>query len=186
VKHLLAAAAALMLACAPAHAGWLWNSETQAKAQGPWAVYQPEGVGFAVELPGEWNVETQNATSPAGNKFKMYMARVTVGRKEYGSAHAFISAIAPRVTVTAMLDAMRDSAVANTDGKLRSEEKVLVSNLPGRQIIVELPRGNVVVSMRFFLLDNVMITVTAAGAPGIESDPDTLRMLQSLKVVRKP
>jgi hypothetical protein len=76
---------------------------------------------------------------------------------------------------------MRDGAVANVNGKLRSEEKVLVSNLPGRQIIIEVPRENAAISMRFFLLDNAFIEVSAYG----RFPPGSVSLRQSSRLRRR-
>jgi hypothetical protein len=84
--------------------------------------------------------------------------------------------------VARLLDTGRDGAVANVHGKLRSEEPMVVSNLAGRQIIIDAPNTLVLV-MRFFMMGSTLVQAAVAGPQGVETDPDTGRFLSSLKVV---
>jgi hypothetical protein len=115
---------------------------------------------------------------------KASIATVTLGDRAYMSTYnSYPEDAVRRRPITSMLDGARDGAIANVKGKLRSEQKILISNLPGRFIIIDAP-NNIVLAMQVFLMKNTLIQGVVAGPPGVESEPDTKRMLGSLKVVK--
>ena len=147
-----------------------------------WAEYRPPGGGFSLEMPGQWNTEVMNIDTAVG-QVKGYTATVEVGSVGYMSMYIPYPPDAVRGRpIAGMLDGARDGAVANVHGRLRSEEKVMVDNHPGRQIIIDAPNDMVLVQ-KFFVLDAKLIQAIVGGHPGVEKDPDTIRFLQSLKVV---
>ena len=148
-----------------------------------WADYRPEGVGYSIELPGEWKIVTQPVTSGRFT-INLHTATVTFKGRAYYSIYSSIPEDRQHWSVTEILDDARNGAVANGKGQLRSEERVLISNLPARYIIIDLP-GNFVAAMRFFVLESSLVQGTVVGPPGIESEPDTKRVLGSLKVVKR-
>jgi hypothetical protein len=147
-----------------------------------WAEYRPAGGGFSLEMPGGWNTEVMNIDTAIG-RVKGYTATVEVGAVGYMSMYIPYPPDAVRGRpVETMLDGARDGAVANVHGTLRSEEHVTIDNHPGRQIIIDAP-NNMVLVQKFFVLDATLIQAIVGGHPGIEQDPNTIRFLQSLKVV---
>jgi len=147
-----------------------------------WAEFKPQGIGYSVEMPGEWTLNAQDVPTAVG-PLKAYMATVNAGSRAYMTM--YISYPEENVRgrpVTPMLDGARDGAVGNVKGKLRSEEKLVVSNLPARQIIVDTPQGLVLVG-RFFLMENTLVQALVAGPRNIENEADTKRFVGSLKVV---
>ena len=87
--------------------------------------------------------------------------------------------------VKTMLDGVLDGAVGNAKGKLRSEENIVVSNLPARQIIVDVPQGLVLVN-RVFLLESTLVQALVTGPSNVENEANTKRFVGSLKVVPRP
>jgi hypothetical protein len=147
-----------------------------------WAEYRPPGGGFSLDMPGAWNTEVMNIDTAIG-QVKGYTATVEVGGVGYMSM--YIPYPPDRVRgrpVGPMLDGARNGAVANVHGQLRSEEQVTIDNHPGRQITIDAPNDMVLVQ-KFFVLDATLIQAIAGGHPGVEKDPNTIRFLQSLKVV---
>jgi hypothetical protein len=148
-----------------------------------WAEFRPEGVGYSIEMPGEWSIEAQDISTAVG-VVKASIATVTLGDRAYMSTYnSYPEDAVRRRPITSMPDGARDGAIANVKGKLRSEQKILISNLPGRFIIIDAP-NNIVLAMQVFLMKNTLIQGVVAGPPGVESEPDTKRMLGSLKVVK--
>jgi hypothetical protein len=148
-----------------------------------WAEFRPEGVGYSIEMPGEWSIETQDISTAVG-VVKASIATVTLADRAYMSMYNSYPEDAVRGRpVTSMLDGARDGAIANVKGKLRSEQKILISNLPGRFIVIDAP-NNIVLAMQVFLMRNTLIQGVVAGPAGVESESDTKRMLGSLKVVK--
>ncbi len=147
-----------------------------------WIEFRPEGVGYSVEMPGEWRPTTEDVKTAIG-PLKARRAAVTVGRRAFITTYIVYPEDAIRAQpVATMLDGTRDGTVANVKGKLRNEERLTVNDLPAREVIIDAP-NNLVVIARYFLLRNTLIQALTAGARGVETEADTRRYLNSLKVV---
>ena len=70
--------------------------------------------------------------------------------------------------------------VSSTHATLKKEERVIVNNLPARQIIVETPDHTVVVD-RFLMMDNYLVQVMVAGSQGVELQPNTKRFVEFIE-----
>jgi hypothetical protein len=146
-----------------------------------WAVFRPSGVGYSLEMPGEWTVTEREIPSVAG-PLTGHVAWVSRGEHAYMTMYVEYPAWAvKKTTATAMLDGARDGAVENAHGTLRSEQRLLVSNLPTRNIIIDTEKA--VVVDRFFLLKNSLIQALVIGPHGLETEANTKRFLDSLQVV---
>jgi hypothetical protein len=147
-----------------------------------WAEYRPAGIGYSIDMPGEWTITTEDVQTAIGS-VKMYNATVDMGSVAFMSAYiAYPPAKVRGKAVTPLLDGARDGAVSNIHGTLRSEERMIVSNLPARQIIVDAPE-RLVATLRFFMLSNILVQAVVVGYKDIELQPNTKRFLASLKVV---
>ena len=163
----------LLVACA---------SLSKPAAAQTWAEFRPEGIGYSVEMPGEWKLTTQDVATAVGT-IKVYMATVSAGSRAFMTMYSrYPDEYLRGRPVAPVLDGARDGAVANIKGKLRSEEKLLVSDLEARHIIIDTPQGLVVVD-RFFLVQSTMVQALVAGPSNIENEADTKRFVGSLKVV---
>ena len=83
--------------------------------------------------------------------------------------------------VTSILDGARDGIISSTHATLKKEERLIVNNLPARQITVEAADHTVIVD-RFLMMDNYLVQVMVAGSQGVELQPNTKRFVESLKV----
>jgi hypothetical protein len=147
-----------------------------------WIAFKPEGVGYSLEMPGEWTLSSENINTAIG-PLKANMAAVTVADRAFMTMWiAYPEDVVRSRPVGTMLDGARDGAVANVKGTLRKEDRITVNNLPAREIIIDAP-NNLVVIARYFLLRNILVQALTAGARGAEVAADTRRFLNSLKVV---
>jgi hypothetical protein len=148
-----------------------------------WAEYRPDGIGYSLEMPGEWTITVQDINTAVGT-LKGYTATVDYGSTAYMSMYITYPDVVRGKPITPILDGARDGAVANTKGTLRNEQRVVVSNLPAREIVIDTPQS-VVIVLRYMMMDNILVQALVAGPKGIETKPDTKRFLESLKVVNK-
>jgi hypothetical protein len=154
----------------------------QPAAAQTWTEYKPEGVGYAVDMPGTWTTTAQDTPTAVG-PVKVHMATVDTGAVAYMSMYnEYPAQLVKGQPVAPILDGARNGAVQNVKGTLRQEDKITISNFEARQLIIDSPRG-IVIEMRYFMKDNVLVQALVAGPPGIENQPDTKRFLESLKVV---
>src|SRR5262245_54727171 len=150
-----------------------------------WIEFKPEGVGYSLEMPGQWTMSSQNINTAIG-PLKANMASVTVGDRAFMTMWiGYPEEVIRSRPVGTMLDGARDGAVANVKGTLRKEDRITVNDLSAREIIIDAP-NNLVVIARYFLLRNILVQALTAGAHGVEVAADTRRFLDSLKVVTAP
>ncbi len=148
-----------------------------------WAEYKPEGAGYSVEMPGEWTLTQQTVSSKAG-PLTVRTATVDLGSRVYMTMYnEYPAALIEGKPVSPILDGARDGAVKNVHGTLRSEQRILVSNYPGREITVDTPDGEVLID-KFFLMSNKLIQAMVGGGHGVETEPATTKFLESLRVVQ--
>lgn len=148
-----------------------------------WAVFRPEGVGYSLEMPGEWNVSERQLPSAVVGTLTAHLASVSVDDHVYMTMYAgYPPGEIEKRPVTVLLDAARDGAVKKLNGsRLRSEQNLRINNLPARTIIID-AEGTVTI-LRFFILKNTFIQALVIGPPGVETEADTKRFLDSLQVV---
>lgn len=138
-----------------------------------WVEFRPEGVGFSVEMPGEWTLKTQDIKTADG-AVKTHTAAVSIGQKHYWTLYqdSVRSSFGSTVTVNVK------------GGKLRKTDRLVVSNLPAVQIILDAPNGQVVVC-RYFVVGAMLVAAAVSGPHDIETEADTQRFLGSLRVVSR-
>src|SRR5258707_15830152 len=84
--------------------------------------------------------------------------------------------------ISPILDNARDGSVSNVKGTLRDEKRIVIGEFSAREIIIDAPNSFVLVQ-RFFLMRNVLVQALVAGPNGVETEPDTIRFLTSIKVL---
>src|SRR5215470_16592026 len=95
-----------------------------------WLEFRPKGIGYSVEMPGQWELSNQDVPTALG-PMKAYLAAVNMPTRAYMTMYMTYPADAMRGRpVDAMLDGARDGAVANVKGKLRSEQRLVINDLP--------------------------------------------------------
>src|SRR5262245_35052076 len=114
-----------------------------------WLEFRPEGIGYSVEMPGQWELSSQDVPTAIGS-MKAYMAAVNMPTRAYMTMYMTYPADAIRGRpIDTVLDGARDGAVANVKGKLRSEQRLTINGLPAREITIDAP-NNLVLINRYF------------------------------------
>ncbi|MCC7029456.1 MAG: hypothetical protein IT257_04055 [Chitinophagaceae bacterium] len=119
----------------------------------------------SIQFPGKVNTESNVVDSEVGKltmKITMYDASSedTAENLVYG----LFSTIYPdsvissnkKETVPKFFRGAIDGAVKNVNGKLLSEKEITIGKYPGREIKVDFNEGQAVISMRCYLVKNVM------------------------------
>jgi hypothetical protein len=148
-----------------------------------WAEFRPADVNYSIEMPAGWTTTITDLNTGFG-KLKMHIASVKLASRDYTTIYiAYPPEIVAGKPVAAALDGARDGAIRNLPlgTKLRKEERILISNRPAREIILDVP-DNLVMIARFFMLDNFMIQAILIGDPTVEGNSNTKRFFSSLKV----
>jgi len=160
---------ALAAVVAPARVG----ADSVALAQ-TWLAYEPPGAGYRVDLPGRPEVLRSGAD---------HLAHTIVAARfdgvDYRASHWRCRPV-DRDKLAAELDAFRDEILEGLPMRVRSQQDLTIAGWPARQIVLETTTGVVVGVTRHMIAGALMIDLTAAGAPDVDSRPATRRFLESL------
>ena len=160
----------------------LIGAGAQAAYAQTWAEFKPPGAGFAIEMPGEWTITDKTVSTKAGPTI-MHIAAVGLGPRAYMITYnSYPAADIENSSATKILDGARDGEVNGVHGTLRSEQRILVSDYPGREIVVDTTKGYTVVC-KIFMLKNELVQAIVVGGSGIETEANTTKYLNSLHVV---
>jgi hypothetical protein len=147
-----------------------------------WTEYSPSKVGYSIEMPGEWKL-TPEVVKIGADEMITITAEVEVNDRSYMSMYGlYPDAIVHGRSAKEILDEERDRVIPETQGKARSEEQIVVGNLPARQFIIDLPNDAVIV-LRILTVGNRRVQAGVLGPHGVEAEPDTVRFFSSLKVL---
>src|SRR5262249_33986745 len=105
-----------------------------------WIEHRPDGGGYRVAFPAPPVDELNNVDSTAGPvttrtssvefKDKVFVASSSTYPVDINAGDAQSS-----------LDSARSGSVRNIDGKLMSEERLIVNNAPARRMVIDIPRS---------------------------------------------
>jgi hypothetical protein len=146
-----------------------------------WTKYQPSNLGYSIDMPAEWTV-TERKTSPRpGNDYILHAATARADNRTYLVVQMPVPPEKLQgVSAAAVLDGIRNGALAKVKGTLRSETHINIGEFSGREIIVDGPNSNVFVA-RLVLMNNAVVQAIVAGPQGVERESSTRRFLSSLE-----
>jgi hypothetical protein len=144
-----------------------------------WKPFVSKEGGFEITMPGS-PTETKKTVKTATGQL-----HVTVHSAEGKNEALFVvsytdftDADLKEGSVKKRLNNARDGAIGNTGGKLRSEEDIENSGIPGREIIIE-KDGAVIVKMRLFLVKRRLYQVMVLGSGPDYSSKEVKMFLDS-------
>jgi hypothetical protein len=83
-------------------------------------------------------------------------------------------------------DAAVKTVVDRTKGMLRTQKSIEAGDVPGREVVVQVPKGNSVTMARhqFFLTDTRFYQIMYSGPAGTETSPEVDAFFSSFKITR--
>ena len=106
-----------------------------------WKKFAPPGGGFTALAPGT-PTEQKRAEDTAIGKLENHIFILETDLAVYMIVYAdFPDVISDPTLIKGMLDAGRDRALANVNGKLKSEKNIQLSGYSGRDWLIEMPDG---------------------------------------------
>ena len=151
-----------------------------AQSQGQWTEYAPAGLGYRVQFPGAPK-ESQGTTQTSAGPLRISVATLesTGGISSLASSTVYPAAALYDDPQHALTKA-RSGGLRNVRGKLRVEERLMVSGAPARRVIVDVPRRRQVY-VGLFVLSGDRLYQAMIGVPaGQENAPEVNRFLNSL------
>lgn len=160
-----------------------------AAAAEAWHTVEPEGQGFAVEMPLPPNADEQNVDLGGGKSATMrtWQARklVTPGAIYDVTVAQYPKGAIDMAKLDEHLDNARDGAMANALGPLVSETKTEVAGHPARELVVDMTMG-MHSRTRIFFDGDRMFSIGAITRKGNERSPDVERFFTSFTLTRSP
>jgi len=140
--------------------------------------------GFSVAFGCQSQLGSQSTPTAVGN-ILITSYSCTVGETAYFVAISDY----PRGSITpAKIDAVYAGAVngaaTNAKGSIRSVNPYTLGKLTGREAIIDVPTGKMAIRMRIFLVGDRMYQALVAAPAGQESNPDSLKFLNSFKLTK--
>ncbi|HEX5706554.1 MAG TPA: hypothetical protein VFX96_04625 [Pyrinomonadaceae bacterium] len=107
--------------------------------------------GMSIDMPGKPSRQTQTVQS-AGGPVEVHLIGIDRGSEGFMVSHnEFPAVIANALTDTkTLLDAGRDGALKNADGKLISERDLTLGGHPGREVVGEVPSKKTAFTLRVY------------------------------------
>ncbi len=146
-----------------------------------WTEYRPEGGKYFVLMPGTPETSVEPVPIAGGRTVQMYQAVIENQNAAYLSTYVdyppeLVSASSPDT----LLDNVRNgSAKGHT---LRNEKRLTIAKNPGREYVIARSNGVILVT-RSFLVGNRLYQIIAAGRAGVEQHPDTVKFLDSFRLL---
>ena len=171
MKTKLLAASLLLLLAMAAHA-----------RANDWKKFTSEKGTFSVLLPGTPEESVQR-NPKIGNENHSFFVRID--HKSLGVAYSdFADEEVTASKIDALLDNARDDGAETTNGTVREEKKIDLDGHPGREVLIDTPRGYTY-RVRFYLVKNRLYDVVALAKKGKENDADVVKFFDSFQPIDK-
>ena len=149
-----------------------------------WQEFSSTEGNFAILMPGTPSYEKKNSTTVLG-PIDMHMFTLNIKRDAaYLIMYSDYPEIVTRAKPDDLLDGGRDGALANTKGRLISEQNMSLDGFPGREIVIEVP-GKGLMKLRAFMVRRRLFQIIAVGTKEMVEHEDAGRYLTSFRLLTR-
>jgi hypothetical protein len=167
--------------------------EAEAKAETPirpgWQVYRSDDGDYSVQFPGKPAVTAQKANSTVAGEIDIHVATFRRAANEDFVVlyNDYPEGRAPTGDLEKLYDNARLGGLANSGGgRLASERKVVLGDLSGREIKIDVPAAKVagggVIQARYFLKDGRLYQVIYRGPKAKAKADEVAAFLDSFRL----
>jgi hypothetical protein len=151
-----------------------------------WTVAAAPTGGYFVDFPGKPTVQQSNEGMRNGKPLISYLQGL-----EHDGGRTFLAVSSTDIGNGPKDDAERDTVLANVrnsivssgpGNKLLSSVPVVVSGVTGLDFVFDVPAHQARIRHRLFIAGSKLVQQMASGTPGIETSPDTVRFMNSLRL----
>jgi hypothetical protein len=166
----------------------LWSSAVLGGDEPAWPKYTSKKAGFSVMMPGTPKESTKTLKTAYDN---FEQTRVTFVSGAKGTAYAIHCTVLPDdlhqgIGLDEFLDSECDLYVETAKAKLRSQKKIMLGTLPGREIEYSLLNGRAISRTRIFLVDGRLYHVTVLMPRDRTDSGEMERFLDSFRLETMP
>jgi hypothetical protein len=167
------------------------GASPEAAARPGWEKFTSVDGGYSVLMPGKPNEVPQKIQAPPLGEVEIRVAAINKGiniafmviYNDYAPGQV------PLDSLEASYDRARQGALANSGGTLAGEKKVMLGDLPGREVKIEMPEtkvpGGGLIHLRYFLKGSRLYQVMYI-APKADVDAgDVAAFLDSFRITTK-
>ncbi|MEO0897924.1 MAG: PsbP-related protein [Bacteroidota bacterium] len=165
---------------------------TQAQVN-EWYQYKSEEFGYSISFPGEPEAMDQKVPSAIGELTLniQYFAETNEGAENFmymtncttypdGALN-----LSDSTGKKDFFDGAVNGATTNVNGELISQKKIMLDGHEGREMMVEIQEGTVVVLARLYLVGNRMYMLQTMTQKGNENNKITKEFMDSFKFIKK-
>jgi len=150
-----------------------------------WSEFSSAEGAFSVLMPGAPTEETQTQDTEMG-AIDVHSFTFEQGGVAYLVGYnIFPAAVIEAASPAALLNGARDGQAKAVNGTLVNEQEITLGAYPGRdvEILVENSDGTSSLRSRTFLVEDRLYQVMVVGPKGQSSSPDTIKFLDSFKLL---
>jgi len=150
----------------------------------PWKDFHSKEGGFSVSMPGTPVEKRQAFHTQAGPvEARFFTVEADRGSMVYMVVYGdYPEALMVTGDREMLLDAARDGAVGNIQGRLVSERALSLGGHPGRELQVLSSDGRLALRMRIYLVNSRQYQVVAVAPKELRSTEDRDRFLDSFRL----
>jgi hypothetical protein len=152
-------------------------------AEADWQEFTSTDGNFAVLMPGSPTYEKKSQPTAMG-PIDMHMFTIETRQNAYIVMYSDYPEMILKAPADKVLDGGRDGAVANTKGKLVSDQSLSLDGFPGREFVIEIP-GKGLMKLRAYLVRQRLFQVMAVGTEEKIEHEDTARYLTSFRLLTR-
>ena len=149
-----------------------------------WKAFESKEGRFRVQMPTTPTEQKQRVKTATGQvEVFLFLAE--------GSAASFVLSYSdfPEKEVKAgdeakRLDFARDGAVNSARGKLRSEKKIDLDGVPGRELVIDNGGGDMVLKVRIYAAERRLYQLLAVGPGAILTSKEAAAFLDSFRLLK--
>ncbi len=149
-----------------------------------WKEFTSKEGRFKVLMPATPRQSDHDTESDFG-KGVLHMNTARVGDMMYGANYCDFPPTVRDIPIKAFLDASRDGAIANLEGKLVSEKDVRLGKYPGREIRIDVGAGRSLFRVRVFLVEQRLYQAVVFGTHEAATSKEADRFLDSFQLINK-
>jgi hypothetical protein len=149
-----------------------------------WTINAAPMGGYLADFPGKPEVQQSNDGVRNGKPLITYLQSVQVGSAIFLGVSATDMGAPPgsEAERAAILDSVRNSILGSGGRKVVSMKAIKLGGVPGFDMIYDSPEHKVRLRHRIFISGNRLIQQMASGPVGVESNADTVRFMNSLRL----
>lgn len=144
-----------------------------------WQEFSSKDGNFVVQMPGV-PVETKNMINGTAFSTELHTFSVKIGSSVYGVSYFDFPKDVSLKTPEEVINASRDGAISNINGRLLSEQPISLDGYPGKDVVIEVAKMPPM-RMRLFMMERRIYNLSAITTEAQDAE----KFVTSFKLLNK-